>query len=426
MSIYKKNINGSDFLDDKEARALINKTKTSRVTVGHVRAATVGVSTTPNAHPFKVVRGDGSTLVGVHNGTLDEWWRHDDSHHFDVDSEWAISMIAKHGVDAFKYIDGAYAFVWYDSRDPDHLYMCRNDKRPLHYIVTENGKCVLGASEAGMLGWLAERRKFALHKEKHKDKLYSLRPGVMYRFSLDKAGEFEQEDLPKFEDALLGPRMAKTTMSTVMHPYSHMGYDEREWEDDWKYSYTTTQDSVLTAIKQTLSKVRNKPSASSNDKSDVVSGDVLDSQFEKTMEQELLEWENRTYKGKSPYKLEWTEQFLYSPDPSAATKSEQDRASSLQLFGRVVTFHGVYYDPETSNTMGYFEIAKNGKLISKDGIIRMLSKKAADVVLGSTTSRPVKVVIIGHTEDNEYVVRMLTKEEVVMVDGVLGEEQKVN
>ena len=71
MGAFKKALNGN----------------TSKVFLGHNRAATVGKVNAVNAHPFQV--GD---ILGVHNGTLDKdsWKRLDETlgYDTDVDRDW--------------------------------------------------------------------------------------------------------------------------------------------------------------------------------------------------------------------------------------------------------------------------------------------------------------------------------------------------
>ena len=69
--------------------------------VGHVRHATAGSVTDDNAHPF-VVQGKTGEVVGVHNGSLTGWRPTTGTSPHEVDSEWALKLIADKGVDAFK------------------------------------------------------------------------------------------------------------------------------------------------------------------------------------------------------------------------------------------------------------------------------------------------------------------------------------
>ena len=153
----KDGVTPTDFVRLQEAARIINMSPSSAITVGHVRAATVGTISQENAHPFISERKDGTFVAVVHNGTLQNWRGHKDADQFDVDSQWLAHMLATEGHDAFEYFTGAFAIVWYDSAHPDHLFMARNKERPLHYMVANDNKTLLGCSELGMLGWLSEK-----------------------------------------------------------------------------------------------------------------------------------------------------------------------------------------------------------------------------------------------------------------------------
>lgn len=103
--------------------------------VGHNRAATFGKVTVDNAHPFV----DGPIAL-VHNGTLWAGGRtlpkvNDD---LEVDSAQIAHNFALHkpgeASDVLREIDGAFALVWFDTRDRS-INMARNSERPMHYAV---------------------------------------------------------------------------------------------------------------------------------------------------------------------------------------------------------------------------------------------------------------------------------------------------
>ncbi len=122
--------------------------------IGHNRAATVGVTSRANAHPFRC-----DHITGVHNGTLDRSSFQELSSRLDnvygTDSETIFQHMAKYGVDeTVARLQGAWALVWYDEIDKT-LNMLKNDKRPLYTCKSERGalkdKILTWASEYKMI-----------------------------------------------------------------------------------------------------------------------------------------------------------------------------------------------------------------------------------------------------------------------------------
>lgn len=157
--LHKDAVNGSEFITQQAAEAILRDADTSLFTVCHVRAKTQGEVKAENAHPF-VGWNDDQRVLGVHNGSLNNWKNAKGAGDYEVDSEWAIQQIAEHGHAAFSKFHGAYCIVWWDEEDPRKINFCRNDQRPMHFLFSKDGKNMLFASEAGMLAWLAERCKF--------------------------------------------------------------------------------------------------------------------------------------------------------------------------------------------------------------------------------------------------------------------------
>jgi hypothetical protein len=188
--VSKMPLPGLYFATDSSASGILGDVDDCPITVGHVRAATSGKINADNAHPFSSKpRPDGSYIIGVHNGSLNYWKFDPEAKDYDVDSEWAINLIAKEGADAFGSIEGAYSFVWWDSRTPDHVFFARNDQRPMLLLRSLDGKSILAASEAGMLSWLADRASLNVETD-----VYSTEPGRMYRIDTSKP-ELLLEDL---------------------------------------------------------------------------------------------------------------------------------------------------------------------------------------------------------------------------------------
>ena len=211
---YKDAVCGSLFVQDNQAQPIIRDAPRQPLTVGHVRHATVGSHDKRNAHPFTIVRQDHSKVIGVHNGTLRGWQDKKNADGMEVDSHWAFSILAEEGpFDAFEYFNGAFAMIWFDSTDPDSVFMARNEERPLHYMTTPDSKTIIGASELGMLGWLADRNNIARSKEAG---FRYLLPNKIYKFSLKNVGEYTVFDMPKYnpKTKIIKP-VSKPVASTV-------------------------------------------------------------------------------------------------------------------------------------------------------------------------------------------------------------------
>lgn len=198
-NLHKLPVNGLFFKDDRVTKSIMMyATAANSLTMCHVRAATVGSVTLSNAHPFEITKENGDILLGTHNGTLTGWKSNSTAKLYNVDSEWALSRIAEDGVDAFKDISGAFAFVWWDGSDNGVLHMARNKERTLYVALLKDGGMAY-ASEAGMLYWLLERNNMKINGS-----ILSLDPDKHYMFPVDKPEDFTKEDLPKKEISYSG------------------------------------------------------------------------------------------------------------------------------------------------------------------------------------------------------------------------------
>jgi hypothetical protein len=133
--------------------------------IGHNRASTIGASTRENAHPFTH-----GTITGVHNGTLEQ-----DSFKelaqrlqsdYGTDSETIFAHMAEYGLEeTVSRLRGAWAFVWYDSKDKS-LNMLRNKERPLYLCEVERKS---GTSESKILTWASEYEMIEAARSMAKD-----------------------------------------------------------------------------------------------------------------------------------------------------------------------------------------------------------------------------------------------------------------
>ncbi len=142
----------------------------TKVFLGHNRAATRGTVKRNNSHPFLF-----ESVMGMHNGTLIPSSQYKLTHHkkFDTDSEAIIAELETEGVEAtIPKLEGAYALVWYDSRD-NTVNFIRNKERSLYYIFDEDEKQLFWSSE-----W--EHLASATNQIKMKDKGLRLLPENMH------------------------------------------------------------------------------------------------------------------------------------------------------------------------------------------------------------------------------------------------------
>lgn len=192
---HKLPVGGYHFIGDRVADGMIRQaSRSSTITMCHVRAATVGSVTLSNAHPFVHVSEDEQrTVIGTHNGTLTGWTSKKNAKYYTVDSEWAINHIAEEGFDAFEDLRGAYCFVWWDSEKQTMLNIARNKERPMYVAMLESGGMAY-ASEAGMLFWLLER-----HNVKMKGSILELEAGYWYKFDVHNPEDFVKVKLPSVE-----------------------------------------------------------------------------------------------------------------------------------------------------------------------------------------------------------------------------------
>lgn len=149
--------------------------------IGHNRAATRGLVTTDNAHPFVE-----ENIILVHNGTLREQ-ENLTSEKTDVDSHAIAHALANDSyAEVLPQINGAFALVWYDT-ETDRLYATRNEERPLNLVVSND--ILFLASEAWMAGIPASRNNIQVTAN------VEIQPGEIYVFTPDGKYTVEKFDL---------------------------------------------------------------------------------------------------------------------------------------------------------------------------------------------------------------------------------------
>lgn len=222
-------MNGAVFVEQPKAVKYINDADSSIFTVGHNRAATAGIVSQENAHPFTHTN-EHRTVTGVHNGTLNEWSKVKDSKDFKVDSDWAMFKLAKEGpVDAFEYFRGAFCFVWYDDDDELVLNIARNKERPMFFAFVKDKEQMLFASEPGMLGWLAIRNNLNIEST-----VYELTSGFHYKFDLNNPRLFTKKELVKdnYEHFYTPAPARQGKRGSRRNPYANAS-DETQFDSDW-------------------------------------------------------------------------------------------------------------------------------------------------------------------------------------------------
>lgn len=405
ISMFKQAVNGSEFINTEGAKAILTRVPRSPLTVGHVRHATSGEVNDDNAHPFLITREDGSELVGVHNGTLRDWKNMKGGQKGAVvDSAWAFNMIAEHGDDAFQYFDGAFAMVWYDTAEPEHMYMVRNKERPLHFMTSKDRRTIIGASELGMLGWLAQRNNIEPHTEKQSAFRY-LEANTVYRFSLKDIGAFESWDMMKF-DSRNRVYVPPVNQYNSLHPTQRGGYhgypasndmlgnaefDEYAWPRrsnvGWKPYEDTRQmklmedchaalDAVMDAASDTLPEVSDAEIEAMR-KSDPATFDAIDTAIKRWKKAGTTKAVKEDAEAvRAEVILNSNAVFVSDPNSSSATRSEIAAAREAGVYGQIGKFYGILYDPDDSTILGQLQIYRRGKEMEVEGEIRYMTKRA--------------------------------------------------
>lgn len=411
----KDSVDGSTFLYDPGAKELLTAAPSQLATVCHVRAATAGAVTKENSHPFMATRRDGSRIIGVHNGSLRNWKSKVGSELFSVDSAWLYHKIATDGIDAFDSIDGAFALVWYDSADPDTMYIARNKERPLAWGVTKDGKTMIGASEVGMLGWLAARNSLEMKKLVEDYTYVYPEEGYLYKINMKDLTKYEKIKLPEYKasntrydrpPAPVTRYPTRATSSFNWNDFDEDGYSPAPRQQpastnssdvDW---FIQRQSSILNAVKLALRgpavpvelKKEDEVVTELDDDAVAALSTALDelSEEEQVQIKELLEGPadkathfsslaNESVDGEADGAVRKEKfEYMHNPPKGNVSISEEQMAKALGIWGLCVNFVGYMYDKETSLTYGDFRTIEDGKTQVYDSIVRGNTEKYAN------------------------------------------------
>jgi len=217
VAVYKGPWSPETLLDFKVVNAAL--VTSSKVLMGHNRAATRGKVSKANAHPWFTGR-----ILGAHNGTLDFGCLKDLEKNYegDTDSEQLINSI--HSLDgsianALKLTSGAWALTIYD-KDTEIISLVRNDQRPLFYALSESRDTLYWASEAYMLRWILERNDIKIHD----NKVHLVTPNVIFSWAVpDRKHIFQAK--PDREAA-----PGKRAVNFHAGYGAHSPFSQSEWE----------------------------------------------------------------------------------------------------------------------------------------------------------------------------------------------------
>lgn len=198
VDVFKKAIDGPSFLQLKVYEQLFRRPHGFNVLAGHNRKATIGSVNDQNAHPFH--HGD---IVLMHNGTLRTQYQLDKHTLFGTDSEAIAYNLSEADPDqaheVIKKLNGAFALVWWDTRD-ETLNFIRNSERTLYIgsVTEKDPKTIAWASEASFLNLAFNRPGRNLKLEK----IDLLRP--MHHYKLDLSGSsVDLKSMEKYEEYVL-------------------------------------------------------------------------------------------------------------------------------------------------------------------------------------------------------------------------------
>lgn len=397
VKTHKMAVIGTYFASDKVTDKMLNDANSARYTFIHHRAATQGKINVANAHPFMIQRvgepyGKETYVVGVHNGSLTNWRNKDNGDAYEVDSEWALSRIADVGDDAFKEIEGPYAFVWADTKEKDKVFMCRNFGRPLHAIFSKNRAQVYFASEAGMLAWLVERNDIETESE-----VLQLQAGQIYEF--DTSGSTVTVKSKAAPAPAVKPAVVITPLVTKTKDVEpkHMNYGTPTVN---RSLYSNVPGEAQKRFIDSLKAAAKGKPAESDEKEEIVQQRTDDApQTSPDVDEVPTTWYN----------------------DRSVSDSEKEAAKKAGIFRELNWLEGAAWDEDTGDLLGDVKIFTPGKgATTYVGVLRGISQARAHsqfIENGDASKRKLAgdwVVVLGMRSDpvcgNVVIVSELTQE----------------
>lgn len=230
INLYKEVIPGYEFVN--RATHGNERRTTASLWMGHNRHATIGGHTIENAHPF-----ENEKLIGVHNGSLEYSYHRllEDSDEFGTDSECIFHNIAKNGLDwTLARLHGAYALVWYD-KETHTLQFIKNNKRPLYYGFSSDGKQFVMSSEAKIFHLASEHSRNYMDIRHAKNLLWAVKDDHHYVLQLPNnfASAWKKDD-----DFLLCEK--KEDIGKILPVYTPVNNGYYKWWEDNNKDYEET------------------------------------------------------------------------------------------------------------------------------------------------------------------------------------------
>ena len=139
LEIIKKAKKAQEFIKSSQIdKAFLEN---PNIVIGHTRAATAGEVNDENAHPF--LKG---SIVGAHNGIVSNCLEIDKK--VNVDSEIIFQLLNKSNNNfekTFKRLSGSFAITWANLKEPNKVFLVRNEL-PLSVVYVPEIKTYFWAS----------------------------------------------------------------------------------------------------------------------------------------------------------------------------------------------------------------------------------------------------------------------------------------
>ena len=400
QEVHKMALQGPLFVESKLTKRMLTDVGRCRVAVGHVRAATAGKINVDNSHPFVGYGPNGSRVVGVHNGTLNDWRSNTGAGLYEVDSDWAIQHIADENADAFEDFHGAYAFIWWREETPGKVFVARNDQRPMHMLVTPDEKTMYLGSELGMVSWLTDRNSI-----KAKDNaIYQIEAGMLYEFDLTGAKiTYKKSALPKavprrptYSSSTYAGSSPKSTSfgasaAKIMDAVNEIIDTEAAGAQSPTTAKTSESSTVVVVPTQSLLSRNEAPKMSKAEKKRI-------RREERAKRERMLK---AVAEGGEEYTLPdgWYKATL-------STHNEKSAAKSAGIYGQLTPFKPTHFEPELGDLYGVIdEYVQDMGRVEYDAVMRNItSHKAYRLTYGEEDGWG---AIIGLGKDNngqQYVI----------------------